>query len=170
MATLCALDVAKALPGWGFQVAPALLPLPPGQPAGARCVSLTCTTFGAPRTGNHAFARDFNRHVPDAWSVINRQDPGALGGRWLGRPGGAAAAPCRQRCAECPQVPQHPLPLPPTPFAGLKSPLLCLLPTTVAMMAKFVTLFKRPGKVVLLSARGDLLVRPAAIEVSAHTQ
>lgn len=161
MATLCALDVAKALPGWGFQVAPALLPLPPGQHAGARCVSLTCTTFGAPRTGNHAFARDFNRHVPDAWSVINRQDPGAAR-RWLGGPGGAAAAPCRQRslharrcCKRC-------------PCPGSLSPCSFTL-RPVAMMAKFVTLFKRPGKVVLLSARGDLLVRPAAIEFSAHT-
>ena len=28
-------------------------------------------TFGAPRTGNHAFAEDFQASVPDCWHVIN---------------------------------------------------------------------------------------------------
>lgn len=36
--------------------------------------SIRCYTFGAPRTGNHAFARDYNSYVPDTWHVINDQD------------------------------------------------------------------------------------------------
>ena len=36
-------------------------------------VELVCYTFAAPRTGNHAFARDYNATVPDTWSVINDQ-------------------------------------------------------------------------------------------------
>ncbi len=32
---------------------------------------LQCYTFGCPRTGNHAFARDYERVVPDTWHVVN---------------------------------------------------------------------------------------------------
>ncbi|KAL3143143.1 hypothetical protein ABBQ38_003412 [Trebouxia sp. C0009 RCD-2024] len=35
---------------------------------------VVCCTFAAPRTGNHAFAREYNAMVPDTWSVINDQD------------------------------------------------------------------------------------------------
>eukprot|EP00208_Stichococcus_sp_RCC1054_P005346 CAMPEP_0206142186 /NCGR_PEP_ID=MMETSP1473-20131121/15880_1 /ASSEMBLY_ACC=CAM_ASM_001109 /TAXON_ID=1461547 /ORGANISM="Stichococcus sp, Strain RCC1054" /LENGTH=1445 /DNA_ID=CAMNT_0053537075 /DNA_START=238 /DNA_END=4575 /DNA_ORIENTATION=- len=52
LATLAAYDIAKAFPS--FEV--------------------SCYTFGAPRTGNHAFAKDYNQVVPDTWSVINDQD------------------------------------------------------------------------------------------------
>ena len=34
---------------------------------------VVCYSFGAPRTGNHAFARDYNHMVPDTWSIINGQ-------------------------------------------------------------------------------------------------
>jgi len=34
---------------------------------------VVCYTFAAPRTGNHAFAREYNTMVPDTWSVINDQ-------------------------------------------------------------------------------------------------
>jgi len=34
---------------------------------------VVCYTFAAPRTGNHAFAREYNAMVPDSWSVINDQ-------------------------------------------------------------------------------------------------
>ena len=30
-------------------------------------------TYGAPRAGNHRFARDYERVVPDTWHVINDQ-------------------------------------------------------------------------------------------------
>lgn len=33
--------------------------------------NVSCITFGAPRTGNHAFARDLEQMVPDCWHVIN---------------------------------------------------------------------------------------------------
>ncbi|GMH46106.1 hypothetical protein BSKO_14070 [Bryopsis sp. KO-2023] len=35
---------------------------------------IRCYTFGAPRTGNHAFAREYNALVPDTWHIINDQD------------------------------------------------------------------------------------------------
>lgn len=38
----------------------------------------------------------------------------------------------------------------------------------VAHAGKLLVLFKRPGKPVLLSRGGDLIVRPSAIEHSAH--
>ena len=34
---------------------------------------VSCYTFGAPRTGNRAFAREYNAAVPDTWSIINDQ-------------------------------------------------------------------------------------------------
>lgn len=36
-------------------------------------VEVICYNFAAPRTGNHAFAQDYNAVVPDTWSVINDQ-------------------------------------------------------------------------------------------------
>ena len=32
---------------------------------------VACYTFGAPRVGNHAFAKEFNAIVNDCWHVIN---------------------------------------------------------------------------------------------------
>ena len=40
--------------------------------AGAR-LRLACYTFGAPRVGNHAYARDHAGVVPDTWGIINDQ-------------------------------------------------------------------------------------------------
>ena len=34
---------------------------------------IACYTFGAPRTGNHAFAKEYERYVFDSWSIINDQ-------------------------------------------------------------------------------------------------
>ena len=36
-------------------------------------LDVACYTFGAPRAGNHAFARQYNALVPDTWSIINDQ-------------------------------------------------------------------------------------------------
>lgn len=33
-----------------------------------------CYTFGAPRVGNRQFAADVNRHVTEAFSVVNDTD------------------------------------------------------------------------------------------------
>ena len=49
MANLAAVDLAKLFP-WA---------------------SLKVYTVGAPRAGNHAFAREYNRLVPDSWAIIN---------------------------------------------------------------------------------------------------
>ena len=35
-------------------------------------------TFGAPRTGNHAFARDYEAHCPSTWHVINDRSAAAV--------------------------------------------------------------------------------------------
>ncbi|KAK9828849.1 hypothetical protein WJX72_002401 [[Myrmecia] bisecta] len=52
MATLAAYDVQKE---FGF-------------------ARLACYTVGAPRTGNHSFAREYNKVVPNTWQVTNDQD------------------------------------------------------------------------------------------------
>ena len=44
--------------------------------------------FGAPRTGNHAFATDFQQMVPDCWCVslplaLHASMPGLHRSRWL---------------------------------------------------------------------------------------
>ena len=49
LATLAGYDIARACPG----------------------AHVSCYTFGAPRAGNHACAREFDRVLPDNWSVIN---------------------------------------------------------------------------------------------------
>ncbi|KAK9814642.1 hypothetical protein WJX72_009144 [[Myrmecia] bisecta] len=44
------------------------------QGCGLGAHNVFCTTFGAPRTGNHAFAWDYNSVVPHTWHIINDQD------------------------------------------------------------------------------------------------
>ena len=56
LATLAAFDIQKQLVA-----------------ANQRNAQVVCYTFAAPRTGNHAFAREYNAMVPDTWSVINDQ-------------------------------------------------------------------------------------------------
>ena len=56
LATLAAFDIKQAL-----------------VMANRQDVELLCYSFGAPRTGNHAFAREYNQMVPDTWSIINNQ-------------------------------------------------------------------------------------------------
>lgn len=57
MANLAAYDIAKAMEAAGLHA------------------HLACYTFGAPRTGNHAFAWDYRHVVPDTWGLINDQVP-----------------------------------------------------------------------------------------------
>ena len=59
LATLAAYDIQKELTKQGQQQ--------------QQQVEVVCYSFGAPRTGNHAFARDYNHVVPDTWSIINDQ-------------------------------------------------------------------------------------------------
>ncbi len=37
-------------------------------------VNVRCYTFGAPRVGNRAWARQYNQAVPDTWHIINSDD------------------------------------------------------------------------------------------------
>ncbi|GAB4816056.1 hypothetical protein N2152v2_003102 [Parachlorella kessleri] len=46
-------------------------------------VQVQLYTFGAPRPGNHAFARDFLRTVQDSWDVIHSDDAVAKGGKFF---------------------------------------------------------------------------------------
>ncbi len=55
LATLAAYDIAQALR------------------AVPQRTHVACYSFGAPRVGNHAFADDYARLVPDTWSIINDQ-------------------------------------------------------------------------------------------------
>lgn len=57
LATLAAYDIRQSLVSQGQQ----------------QQVVVVCYSFGAPRTGNHAFARDYNHMVPDTWNIINDQ-------------------------------------------------------------------------------------------------
>ncbi|DBB09212.1 TPA: hypothetical protein ACH3X3_007798 [Trebouxia sp. C0006] len=47
-------------------------------------MDVSCYTFGAPRVGNHAFARQYDATVPDTWNIINNQDVIARAGRFWG--------------------------------------------------------------------------------------
>ncbi|GAB4815923.1 hypothetical protein N2152v2_002969 [Parachlorella kessleri] len=46
-------------------------------------VKVSLYTFGAPRPGNRAFARDFAHRVPDAWDIIHSDDAVASQGKFL---------------------------------------------------------------------------------------
>ncbi|KAL6766611.1 hypothetical protein ACKKBG_A36690 [Auxenochlorella protothecoides x Auxenochlorella symbiontica] len=44
---------------------------------------VSCYTFGAPRTGNHAFAKLFASVVPDTWHIINSDDTVTRAGKFF---------------------------------------------------------------------------------------
>ena len=54
VATLAAFDIARK-----------------ARELGIRQEQVLCYTFGAPRTGNAAFAELYNQTVPDTWMLIN---------------------------------------------------------------------------------------------------
>ncbi|KAK9817845.1 hypothetical protein WJX72_003000 [[Myrmecia] bisecta] len=47
-------------------------------------LNLSCYTFGAPRTGNYAWAKEFEAAVPNMWHIINDQDLVTRTGRLWG--------------------------------------------------------------------------------------
>ncbi|CAL5228579.1 g11737 [Coccomyxa viridis] len=47
-------------------------------------IRVVCYTFGAPRVGNHAFAREYTKLVPHTWNMINHQDAVARAPKFLG--------------------------------------------------------------------------------------
>ncbi len=57
MATLAAWDISQLL-----------VDLP------STAYTLRCYTFGAPRVGDHTFAKLYKSAVPDTWDVANDQD------------------------------------------------------------------------------------------------
>ncbi|KAK9823879.1 hypothetical protein WJX72_006141 [[Myrmecia] bisecta] len=46
-------------------------------------LAVCCMPFGAPRTGNHAFARAYDKVVPNTWHIINEQDAVAHKGKCM---------------------------------------------------------------------------------------
>ncbi|KIY96518.1 hypothetical protein MNEG_11444 [Monoraphidium neglectum] len=68
LATLCGYELLKKYGGEGGRL---------------RRDQVKVYGFGAPRTGNHAFAQDYGRTVPDTWHVINDQDVVPRGGKFL---------------------------------------------------------------------------------------
>lgn len=189
VATLCAFDIERELQDWGYATVPspfsavAAVPERAGNcqsggggsgsnPGGARGrpVSVTCYTYGAPRTGNHAFANEMVERVPDTWAVINDQD---LGEHWWWGAGCLRLLHVHgkeptEQCEQCHLE----------RFAGLLihnchklhnseapphwSPPTCHpLSLAVAKAGKFLFLFKRCGHVTLINPEGDLIVNPS---------
>jgi hypothetical protein len=97
------------------------------------CAVLCCAALsvGAPRTGNHAFARDYNAMVPETWHVINDQ----VRDKRLAV--GAAALTCLSvssgPCARSPGLPASSRSMHPFPWSvclievHAPAPLVCLL-------------------------------------------
>ena len=46
-------------------------------------LTVSCYTFGAPRTGNRAFADDYSRMVEDTWHIINGESRVCMHAVWL---------------------------------------------------------------------------------------
>ncbi|DBA98954.1 TPA: hypothetical protein ACH3X1_014695 [Trebouxia sp. C0004] len=78
LANLCAFDIAAAIKEAGASA------------EGGQTITVSCYTFGAPRTGNSAFRSEYNALVPESWAVINDQDVVTRGGKMVflySRPG-----------------------------------------------------------------------------------
>ncbi|PSC73217.1 DEAD-box ATP-dependent RNA helicase 50 isoform A [Micractinium conductrix] len=56
LAQLCAYDVKKRCPCAEYMV------------------HVKCYAFGAPRVGNHSWAKEYNTAIPDTWCLINKDD------------------------------------------------------------------------------------------------
>lgn len=61
LANVCAFDIAAAVKEAGAT----------GERGEA--ITVSCSTIGAPRTGNTAFCSKYNALVPESWAVINDQ-------------------------------------------------------------------------------------------------
>ena len=68
LAQLAALDIATAATAGE-------LPL--------RREGIACYTYGCPRPGNHAFAREYGHKVPDSWDIMHLDDAVANGGKFI---------------------------------------------------------------------------------------
>ncbi|KAK9813862.1 hypothetical protein WJX73_002319 [Symbiochloris irregularis] len=72
LATLAAFSFATGAEEAGYKDSATGGPLP-----------IACYTFGAPRTGNHTFAREYEGLVPDTWHIINDQDAVPRSGKFM---------------------------------------------------------------------------------------
>ena len=99
-----------------------------------RSLTVSCYTFGAPRTGDRAFADDYSRMVEDTWHIINGESRVLI--VCIGLPGAASADNGHQAAA-------------------------CILLHTadqdLVTRGGKLAVFKRPGHRVLLQ-QGDMLV------------
>lgn len=78
LATLCAFDIAAAIRDSAGSSAPSGLSAEQGNGFDSTeqrrpRTQVCCYTFGAPRTGNRAFMKEYNALVPDSWALINDQ-------------------------------------------------------------------------------------------------
>jgi hypothetical protein len=80
LAQLAALDIATAA---------AAGELPLGREG------IACYTYGCPRPGNHAFAREYGDKVPDSWDIMHLDDAVANGGKFIAVSCGELWLPCR---------------------------------------------------------------------------
>jgi hypothetical protein len=65
LAVLCAYDIATRTPCAAFDV------------------DISCYTFGAPRVGNHAWAREYNSKISETWQLINSDDVVTRAGKFF---------------------------------------------------------------------------------------
>jgi Lipase (class 3) len=69
-------------------------------------LTVSCYTFGAPRTGNRAFADDYSRMVEDTWHIINGTSTICI---WVKLPGAALTRHGQKAaaCCYCRSGPSH---------------------------------------------------------------
>lgn len=149
LANLAAYDVAKALESC------------------SKMTRVICYTFGAPRTGNHAFADDYNRVVPDTWCIINDQVTGChvLSDKsFNGHQNQQVPLIHNDYPAEFDLIDEAALRQAGSIWLFVDN--MQSVQDAVARNAKFWVLYKRPGQRVLINDRGDMLVRPSFAELS----
>ena len=64
-------------------------------------INVKCYTFGAPRPGNHAFARMYDEAVPDTWHLVNNDDVITKAGKVSGGGAGRAGRRVGRRMGGC---------------------------------------------------------------------
>jgi Lipase (class 3) len=65
LAVLCAYDIATRTPCAAYDI------------------DISCYTFGAPRVGNHAWAREYNSKISETWQLINSDDVVTRAGKFF---------------------------------------------------------------------------------------
>ena len=142
-------------------------------------MQVLCYTFGAPRTGNAAFAELYNRTVSDTWMLINGQvwhlsvSPCRCSVTWMTphpfRPGVwggilAGIRPSRWKALTTALMTSrgnmHPRWVVPCANYIISA---SLAQDAVPRSGKFWKLYSRPGHMCVINSMGDLIVRPSFV-------